>query len=175
MKSATPARPVEVAVVGIGIHGLGMDGAAAFIERLLKTPAIGEAEGPDRDLGFLALAAADEAHASVGAWNPSRSSIFLSLEKNPGGGLELLPRAMEQRFGMQGKGGICLGDELGGNLALEAALRRIETGVLDGALVGAVQGWPGAAGREPGLDWRLAEPIRPRPTSAKAWSSHHRR
>jgi len=129
----------EAAVVGIGISGLGLDGVRAFMDCLFQNQVPEDPRGPEADPCLLALAAADEAHAGAGAWNPAKSSVFLSLERNPGGGLDLLPRALEHRFGMHGKGGICLGDDLGGNLALEAAIRRIETGVLDGALVGAVQ------------------------------------
>ncbi len=145
MKASGSLRTAEVAVVGVGICGLGLDGSRAFIERLVKNQTAGEAPG-GRDLCLVALGAAAEAYGGAGTWNQARSSLFLSLERNPGGGLERLPRVLEQRFGMQGKGGICFGDDLGGNLALEAAIRRIETGLLDGALVGAVQAWPGRDG-----------------------------
>jgi len=145
MKASGTLRSAEAAVVGVGISGLGLDGVRAFIEKLVKNQPAGEAQ-EGRDLCLVAMAAAEEAHAGGGNWNPARSSLFLSMERNPGGGLELLPRVLEQRFGMLGKGGICFGDDLGGNLALEAAIRRIETGLLDGALVGAVQAWPGRDG-----------------------------
>jgi len=45
-RDTPPSLPVEVAVVGIGISGLGMAGCPAFIQRLFapRTPA---GNGPD--------------------------------------------------------------------------------------------------------------------------------
>ncbi|MDR3673111.1 MAG: hypothetical protein P4L36_19860 [Holophaga sp.] len=145
-----PVRLVEAAVVGLGIHGLGMEGVDGFMDLLFRNKA--GAEARDRDPGQLALAAADEAHAGCGSWEPARSAVFLGLEQAPSGGLDQLSRKLQRRFGFLGRGGICLGDELGGNRALSAAVRRIQAGILDGALVGAVQTWPG----QPGLAVFLA-------------------
>jgi len=149
--NAPAVRPVQVAVVGLGVCGLGMDGTGAFIERMFRRqPAAGVPERDrDRDPSLLAIAAADEAHAGAGAWEGSRSGVFLGLEKNPGVGLELLARVLQHRFDFLGVGGACLGDDLGGNRALHAAARRIKAGILDSALVGAVQAWPEAGSRTP--------------------------
>ena len=139
--------PVEAAVVGIGIHGLGLDGAAGFMERLFRKhlPPVVPRER-DQDPSLLVLAAADEAYAGAGAWFPERSAVFLGLEQAPGAGPEFLARVLQHRFGFLGKGGTILGHELGGNRALNAALRHIREGVLDGALVGVRQSWPQAPG-----------------------------
>jgi malonyl CoA-acyl carrier protein transacylase len=141
------ARLAEAAVVGVGIYGLGLDGSAGFIDRLSRgqTPPQLQRDR-DQDPSLLALAAADEAHAGAGAWVADRSGVFLALEPVPRGGLALLGRVLQHRFGFLGKGGALHGDELGGNRALAAAIRRIRAGTLDGALVGAVQTWPQAPG-----------------------------
>jgi malonyl CoA-acyl carrier protein transacylase len=152
MKPAEPVRPVEVAVVGIGIHGLGLDGADAFIHRLFRKQIALRLQDRDLDPSLLAMAAADEAYACGGAWVPARSGLFLALGRSPGVGLELMPRVLQHRFGFLGRGGACLGDQLGGNRALGAAIRRIQGGVLDGALVGAMQVWPEHAGKAPAQD-----------------------
>jgi len=145
----TPAAdgPVEAAVVGIGIQGLGLDGSARFIDRLFlkQVPAM-VMRDRDQDPSLMALSAADEAYAGAGAWVPGRSAVFLGLEQAPGAGQELLARVLQHRFGFLGKGGAVLGHELGGNRALNAAARRIREGVLDGALVGVMQSWPQAPG-----------------------------
>lgn len=145
--SAPEVRPVQVAVVGLGVCGLGMDGAGAFIERLFGRQANppGRDRDRDRDPALLGIAAADEAHASA-AWEESRSGVFLGLEKEPGPGMDLLAQVLQHRYAFGGVGGACLGDDLGGNRALQAAARRIKAGILDAALVGAVQAWPEGRG-----------------------------
>jgi malonyl CoA-acyl carrier protein transacylase len=137
------ARLAQAAVVGIGVHGQGLAGSGAFLDRLFRNREGSQAE--DRAPGLLALAAADEAHAGAGSWDPARSAVFLGLESAPGTGLGPLARKLQARFGFRGQGGACVGEDLGANLALSAAVRRIQAGGLDGALVGAIQAWP--AGR----------------------------
>ena len=150
---------MEAVVVGIGVHGLGMEGMESFLDRLFRNRSARRTG--ERDPGQLALAAADEAHAGCGSWEPARSAVFLGLEQAPSAGLDQLARKLQRRFGFLGRGGLCLGDELGGNRALNAAVRRIQAGILDGALVGAVQAWPAPAGlghplEQPGLAVFLA-------------------
>lgn len=135
--------------MGLGICGLGLDGLPSFIDLLGHARALEPAAGdPGPDPCLLALAAVDEACAGAGNWSASRTGIFLSLAREPGASLARLARDLEQRFGLKGRGCVSYGDELGGNLALETAVRRIEAGILDGALVGAVQAWPGPGGRD---------------------------
>jgi malonyl CoA-acyl carrier protein transacylase len=144
MKPGGPLRLGEAAVVGIGIQGLGLEGADAFMDLLFRNRDDLPEPVQERDPILLAQAAAAEAMAGAGAWDPARSAVFLSLDR-PGGDLDLLPRMLQREFGFLGLGGACLGDELGGNRAMQAAVRRIQAGVLDGALVGAVQTWPESA------------------------------
>jgi len=146
MKPAGPPRLGEAAVVGLGIHGLGLAGATAFMDLLFRYRDDLPDPVQERDPILLAQAAAEEALAGRGSWDPARCAVFLSLDRAPGGDLELLPRMLQRELGFMGLGGACLGDELGGNRALQAAVRRIQAGVLDGALVGAVQCWPESAG-----------------------------
>jgi hypothetical protein len=152
MKTPGPVPRQDVAVVGVGICGLGLDGLGAFTDFLRNPnapPQTGEDGGAEPCL--LALAAAEEALAGAKGWSAGRSGTFLSLAREPGRDLAGLGRDLDRRFGLKGRGSVSYGDELGGNLALETAVRRIEAGALDGALVGAVQGWLGLA--EPaGLD-----------------------
>lgn len=139
-------------MVGIGIRGPGLAGADAFIDRLFRNQLALPCLGQGRDTSLMAFAAADEAHAGPGSWDPARSGVFVGLEEAPGIGLERFPRMLQNRYGFMGKGGACFGDELGGNRALNAAIRRIQAGVLDGALVGAVQAWPGRSASAPAQD-----------------------
>jgi len=134
----------EAAVVGVGICGLGLEDSGAFLDRMLRNRAPGKEQ--DQDPGRLAMAAAAEAHAGAGVWEPARCGLFLSLADAPGEGLERLGGALRQRFGLLGRGGACLGQERGWSRVLNAAVRRIRAGALDGALVGAVQVWPAAPG-----------------------------
>lgn len=145
----TPSR-VQAAVVGLGICGLGVDSVPALVARLRSQQGLDPDGGdPDPDLARLAQAAAEQAYGSAGGWSAARSGVFLSLARDPGGALGALVQDLEQRFGLRDRGYVSYGDELGGSLALETAVRRIEAGYLDGALVGVVQGWssPGRTGR----------------------------
>jgi len=143
-----PAQPVQVAVVGIGIRGLGLAGSAGFLERLFHRPGRIEA-GPvvherEVDPDLLAPAAADEAHGTGGTWTRAGSGIFLGLAAGPG--QLLLGRELQQRYGFLGRGRVCRGGALAGNQALDAAVRRIQSGSLESALVGALEFWPLGAG-----------------------------
>jgi malonyl CoA-acyl carrier protein transacylase len=141
MKPSAMIHRQDVAVVGLGIRGLGLDGVPAFIERLRNLPVL-DAFGGDAKPDLLAQAAAGEALADMGGWSGGRSALFLSLPRDPGRELAGLARFLEQRYELKGRGSVSHGDEMGGSLALESALRRIEAGALDCALVGAVQAWP---------------------------------
>lgn len=128
--------PVEVAVVGLGVRGLGMEGSRAFIQRLFRNPGP-QAQGDARDLSLLAGLAADEAYAATGLWDPARSAIYLGLEQDPVAGDTDLLGLLTRRFGFQAQGRVCSAGELSGNRALATAIRWITAGVLDGVLVGA--------------------------------------
>ena len=142
MKAPAPALRPEVAVVGLGICGMGLDDCRAFAE-WLRNPRTPDAADGDPAMDRLAIAAAEESLADGGIVAGARAGLFLSLARDPGGSLGRLARDLGQRFGLKGRGCVSHGDELGGTLALDTAVRRIEAGVLDSALVGAVQAWPG--------------------------------
>jgi len=146
MSLPQPNRLLETAVVGVGIRGQGMEGSRAFIQRLFRSQGPVRPPGEDRDPGLLASVAADEAYAGAASWDPGRSGIFLGLdEDNEALGLNL-DRILAQRFGFRGGGEVCSAGALSGNRALATAVRLIELGFLDGALVGAVEATANTAG-----------------------------
>ena len=147
-----PAAPMAVAVVGIGIRGQGIEGTAAFMQRLGRTLGPFRPQPDPRGLSRLAGMAADEAYAGASAWSQDRSILCLGLdEAHAESGTGLLQQ-LERRFGFQMEGRIASAGELSGNRALATALWQIRAGTVDAALVGAAATWPCPGAMPSGLD-----------------------
>jgi malonyl CoA-acyl carrier protein transacylase len=135
----------EVAVVGIGVRGLGLDGTRALVHKLFHGRGPARTAAAPRQPRLLAFAAADEAFAAVRDWNPARSAVFLGLGGTMEGPGPVLASELEDRYAFSGRGGIFRIGDFPANRALEAAIRRIQAGELEGALVGAVDTWTQSA------------------------------